>query len=197
MGINRKPVRSHTREFHNRDKYVKMPGPNGVLSRLWRNMLDDLGINKSGKFDQLLNAYLRDGRNGIPNNRKDITSARGNLVKELTKTQMTWKVFMKAMKFLQLTEIELTITATHANGRKTVHGTKIELGGPLDLQEFNTRLEQNEESELTYEPAAFEQYAKHEDDPSQHSSNSSRQISTVANTGDDSSGNQTTTESSS
>jgi hypothetical protein len=120
-------------------------GPNGVLSRLWRQILYDLGIGPN-QFNLLMHDYLSDPRNGVPNNKKDQTSMRGNMSKELWKPQMTWKVFLKAMRFLQLVKITFTVEAHHANGRITLHSTDVNLGH-RNAPNFTEELEQPPEQE--------------------------------------------------
>ena len=134
----------------------KTSGANGVLSRLFRQILLDLDITGS-KFGNLLQDYILDSRHGVPNNRKDQTSMRGNLTKEFSRPQMTWKVFCKALRFLQITKIEFVIKAHHAFPIKTpygfsttsIHSTVVDFGGRKDTQKFNESLEQDESKENT------------------------------------------------
>lgn len=92
----------------------KTPGINGVLSRLFRLLMIDMKIDAM-RWGSLMNAYIKDARNDIPNNRRDQTSIRGNLTKEFARPQMTWKVFMKAMRFLQVSNVKITIEVTHSS----------------------------------------------------------------------------------
>lgn len=127
-----------------------IPDSNSVLARLFMNVLNDLGI-RWVRLEHLINAYVLDSRNGVPNNRKDMTTMKGNLVKSLTKPQMTWKVLMRGFRILEFTQIAIDIIATHPCGKKTVHGTIVELGNQKEAKEFNRRLNQSEESELKHE----------------------------------------------
>lgn len=129
------------------DKDVtKTSGANGVLSRLFRQMVLDLGIGPS-QFGSLLQDYILDARHGVPNNRKDQTSQRGNLTKEFSRPQMTWKVFCKALRFLQVLKIDIIIKAHHENGMTTIHSTAVDFGRRIDLNRFDKELEQTEEKE--------------------------------------------------
>jgi hypothetical protein len=111
------------------DKDIKKTfGANGVLSRLFRQMLLDLNIGPS-RFGSLLQEYILDPRNGVPNNKKDQTSMRGNLTKEFSRPQMTWKVFCKALRFLQIKKIEFVIKAHHRIGKSTIHSSVVDFGG--------------------------------------------------------------------
>lgn len=118
------------------DKGVnRTSGANGVLARLFRQMLLDLGISHS-KWSTLMYDFITDVKNGVPNNKKDQTSMRGNLTKEFARPQMTWKVFCKAMRFLQICNIEIVIKARHLNGSTSLHSTSVDFGRRKDLAEF-------------------------------------------------------------
>lgn len=84
-------------------------------------------------WDQLMWAYLRDPKNGVKNNTKDMSSARGNLQKEILKSKMTWKVFCKALRFLNVYRFDFVIRTYHAKGDKIEHSITVNLGTPLDL----------------------------------------------------------------
>ena len=126
----------------------KTYGANGVLSRLFRQMLHDLNIT-GPRFGNLLYDYITDSRHGVPNNKKDQTSIRGNLTKEFARPQMTWKVLCKALRFLQIVKIDLVIKAYHANGKTSLHSTVVQFGSRKELHLFNEGLEQSEDKEST------------------------------------------------
>lgn len=111
-------------------------GTNGILAHLFRRMLRDLNVSPM-RWGSLMYDFITDPRNGVPDNKKDQTSYRGNFVKEFERRQMTWKVFCKAMRFLQLPRIELVIRAHHRNGKVTEHATFVNfgVGGPQDDDE--------------------------------------------------------------
>jgi hypothetical protein len=124
------------RILHSEDKGVsKTSGANGVLSRLWRQMLLDLNIGPA-RYGDLMRDFVTDIRNGIAPTRKDQTSARGNITKEFARPQMTWKVFMKALRFLQVTKVEFAIKCHYANGRTTTHGTTVDFGTRPQINQF-------------------------------------------------------------
>lgn len=101
-------------------------GSVGVLSRLFRTMLKDLEIG-GYQFNLLMAKFLNDPRNKIPENKRDQTSNRGNLNKEFQKGTMTWKVFCKAMRFLQVVRFKITIEAERSNGKVSVHHAAVDL----------------------------------------------------------------------
>jgi hypothetical protein len=116
-------------------------GVTGILVRLFRTMLNDLGINGI-KWNRLMEEYLRielievekkrRQKKGLPPlqpgepfeiNRRDRTSVRGNLNKEFNRKIMTWKVFCKGMRFLQLKRFKIIILAEDMHGKITEHST--------------------------------------------------------------------------
>lgn len=104
----------------------KTYGAVGTLSRLFRQMLKDLNIS-GYQFGLLMSKFLSDPRNHIPDNKKDQTSNRGNLNKEFQKGTMTWKVFCKAMRFLQIVRFKITLEAVRENGKTTTHVVNVNL----------------------------------------------------------------------
>lgn len=130
-----------------KDKHLtKTYGANGVLSRFWRQILLDLNITGS-EFTTLLHNHIINPINRVVDNRKAQISYRGNLTKELAKPQMTWKVFMKALRFLNIVNIDITLNAYHYNGSITTHKTNFSLGGRHNEAKFYKELEQPEEVE--------------------------------------------------
>ena len=72
------------------------------------------------RFSALLADYVRDKRNKVPDNRRDQSSIMGNLTKELSRPDMTWKVFCKGVRFLQYTRFEICIKGYKSNGEEHV-----------------------------------------------------------------------------
>lgn len=107
----------------------KSGGSDSILANMFANIINDTGINFD-KWNNLMNTYIRDPRNSIPNNDRDQSSERGNLRKELLKEKMTWKVFCKGMRLLNFPRFDLTLTVYHSDAKKTIssHTIKISLG---------------------------------------------------------------------
>lgn len=146
-----------------KDKEVtKTPGANGALSRMFRQMLWDLEINLP-RFHNYMMDFISDTRNGVPDNKKDHSSVRGNLTKEFAKPQMTWKIFCKAMRFIQLVKIDFVIKAYHVNGKTSLHQVTVNYGARKDLQNFTEELEQPEDQEDVEYHAALDQNQIKED----------------------------------
>lgn len=104
-----------------------------VLSRMFNKMVIDFGYSDFNSWDRLMNQYVNDARNCIPRNKKEQSSARGNLQKELLKPEMTWKVFLKGIRFLGISSFEFKINAKHSNGKHTTHSHNVNLGDPIPM----------------------------------------------------------------
>lgn len=112
----------------------KTAGTNGVLSRLWRTLLCLHEIEEK-KWSRILDNYVSDPKNNIPNTKKDRISARGNITREFAKPQMTWKVFIKALRFLGVAKIEIVLNITHVNGKQVTIKEPIQLARSLGVDE--------------------------------------------------------------
>lgn len=116
-----------TRMLEDPNKEIhKTYGAHGLLSKLFRVMLKDMKVT-GYRFSLLMEKYLNDPKNNVPNNLKERTSNRGNTNKELSNPRMSWKVFAKAMSFLRLRGFRLTIEAWHPDGTTTIHSVDVNL----------------------------------------------------------------------
>ncbi len=105
-------------------------GTGSILSSMFRSIIFDLNIGNN-RFNFLMESFLNDRRNAIPQNNKDRASARGNFRKEFLKESMSWKVFCKGLRFLQVVKFELVIRLHHPNGTTTEHSKSVNLGDPV------------------------------------------------------------------
>jgi len=97
---------------------IRSGGQESVLASLFRSIIFDLGIGIE-RFNVLVERYMV--RAHLPTNLKEASSVRGNLRKELLKPSMSWKVFIKGLKFLNIKKFDLNVTLYHASGRTTEH----------------------------------------------------------------------------
>lgn len=100
-----------------------------ILSKLLTKIIDDLGIT-SLRFHNLLTQYLEDPLNGIPQTRHGITSARSNYAKEIKKSCLSWKWFIRTLKIIRVNKFTITITIHHNETITTSHSIDVELGRP-------------------------------------------------------------------
>lgn len=105
-------------------KTKRMEEANGILSKIFRQILSDLGIIPM-KWNKLMNDYLNDPKNRVPKDSRGKSSTRGNLNKELHKPDMTWSNFEKAIKFLNPIKAEFTIKLTWFGNKTTVHSINV------------------------------------------------------------------------
>lgn len=110
-------------------------GPNGILARLFRTILYDEDVGPF-KYVDLMDSFIRENQSGIPVNRVDLTSWRGNLTKELSNDRISWKVFCKALRFLRILRVDFKITAYWRDGHVTTHTTHVELQTMESMQEI-------------------------------------------------------------
>lgn len=99
----------------------------GVLAKLYRTILMDLNITPLA-HQALMSKYLSDPRNRIPNNGKARSSERGNMIKDLRRPDMTFKVFLKHVRFLQPIKVEFVVKLHWRRNKVTVHGLTMETG---------------------------------------------------------------------
>ncbi len=92
------------------------------LKKLFTKIVDDLSINER-KWRRLMDAYLRDPLNGIPNNTEEHVQARSAMNKNLiTNDHMTWRVLCRALRFLRIKRFRFSLTLVHNNDTTTEHG---------------------------------------------------------------------------
>ncbi len=110
-------------------------GIGGILASLWRQILRDRAISPN-RFEILINDFINNAKRGIPEHRLSRHFTRGNLRRELEKPTMTFKVFMKGMKFLKVSRITFAVELHHASGEKSLHQRVIDLGNPQIVEDF-------------------------------------------------------------
>jgi len=110
---------------------ISSGGPDAILAALYRKILLELGINNT-KFNLLMEKYLNDHRNMVPQNSFDRSSTRGNLKKELLKLTMSWKAICKGIRFLHVYKFEVRLTLYHQNKQVTSHAIMANLDDVQD-----------------------------------------------------------------
>lgn len=103
------------------DKRIESGGVDSILAVLMRKIMVEIGTANATTFDRLLERFISNPANGVPNNVKERSSARGNLRKELLRAVMSWRVFCKAIRFNNVPRFDITITLYHRNKSVTSH----------------------------------------------------------------------------
>ena len=103
---------SNTNISRNRTKTIgaeiKSGDSRSVLAAMLRKIFIKNGIDWD-RFSIYMEDYLNDPRNQIPNTVKARTSERGNLRKELLNSRITWKSFIKGLRFLKIDLAEISL----------------------------------------------------------------------------------------
>lgn len=107
----------------------------GILSRLWRIMLSELNINNDN-YPMLLGSYLdKRMRNGKKDSRA-INTLRGNLNRQLAMPNMSFNVFLRALRVLRVDWIRIDITIGRGT-KRTSHSIEVS-----DFDGYMTQYEQ-------------------------------------------------------
>ena len=92
------------------------PTIKGVLTRVYKLFVVSFGKDRTTVWNKLMDQYVVDPNNNIPDDRAKQTSAKGNLKREYLGQQLTWLKFCEAMRFAKFTKLKMTFTATDENG---------------------------------------------------------------------------------
>jgi hypothetical protein len=111
-------------------------GPAGVLSSLFRTIMQKLMVGPE-KWGYLMRLYVQDPRNGVPDNDSDRGSTRGNLSTALSNDYMTWKVFVRGLKFLRIMHLRIALELYTEDGEKHIVSKDLNLTGGGDAP-FNS-----------------------------------------------------------
>lgn len=103
-----------------------------VLSWLFRSLLEAAQVSPI-RWSTNMERYLKDPRNRISRSSKDASTARGNLMKELTRNSFTWKIFEKGIRFLGPKSVKLVLEVSWANGTETRHEIPITVTPPAEI----------------------------------------------------------------
>jgi hypothetical protein len=102
------------------------------LSDLYKKILNNLNIQIVA-FNNLVNDYIVDAN--IPVNLKEVSCVRGNIKKELLKSTMTWKVFIKGLKFVHVKKLKLKVDLHHTLNKTTSHEINVVLDTQYSFQD--------------------------------------------------------------
>lgn len=83
----------------------------GIVARLWRNICAELGISPDFIFREL-RLWINSASSGIPNTGSARSTERGNIIKEITRPQMTLHVLMKVLVAVLGAKGEVTFSVT-------------------------------------------------------------------------------------
>lgn len=101
---------------------------NGVLSRIWRILLHDLGIQFM-RWEAMLSDYCDYAKEHIPANKS--ANLKGNITKMLVKPDMSWSIFCRVVSVLKFKKFYFDIHTTDHDDSVEVLRIKI----PFTLDE--------------------------------------------------------------
>ncbi len=110
-------------------------GITGVLSRLWRVILMNLGMKPESYEMSLLETSKR-AKQYANSDRLSKTMGIANLRRELDSPTMTWKVFVKGLRIIRVVKVTLSVNLTFSTGVETTHSVDVDLGGHPNINEF-------------------------------------------------------------
>jgi len=121
----------------------------GVLAKLYRTAMQQQ-VHTIETLMQKLEYYLDDPANGVPRNGKARSSERGNILKEITRPDMTWKVFLKGLKLLGVKYVRFEVHLfTEPGKRADVVSINLKLAD-VDLEKIDPSPD-NEPDDMTSE----------------------------------------------
>lgn len=106
------------------DPRKEMHRARGPLAKLYRRILWDLDI-KPEQINALILKWLDDPKNAIPNNGKSRSTERGNIIKDLSKPEMTWKNFVKGIRLLRPQRVRFIVSIDWPSSLTSVHEIKL------------------------------------------------------------------------
>lgn len=125
-------------DFHERIKrdtkkvahYQDVMGPQSartVIKALFSKIVNDLGITQT-TWKRLMEVYLKDPLNHIPNNREAHVQERSALTKNYVSNHfMTWVMLCKALRFIRIKRFRISLTLVHSTNTTTEHGMWVNL----------------------------------------------------------------------
>lgn len=116
------------------DKVIRSGNVGGALTSLYRTIMFGLGIT-ADRYDALMARYIQKAL--FDTSRKEKAMVRIGLSKELLKESMTWKTFVKGIKFLNVPKFELYLTLWQSTGNMTMHSIAVS-SDEYDLDKMDT-----------------------------------------------------------
>jgi len=115
------------------ERYQSVAQAKNVLSRLYRQISADLNVGPLS-FDRLMKKFLDNPVNNIPASGKDRSTARGNLSKQLCSDPMSFKTFLKGLRFLGANMVDFEVRITR-KGVTTIHSLKLDLSSDMEEED--------------------------------------------------------------
>ena len=112
-------------------------GLGGILAKLWRKVLYDTSMENS-RLEYHLSRYVERARHNMVDPSVAGYYNKGNLRRELAKPALTWKVFIKALRVIDVVHIEIGIKLKHRGGKITLHGVNVNISDDEEMMRDET-----------------------------------------------------------
>lgn len=100
-----------------------------VLASLLHQIFFDLQIAHDGKrWNDLIHQYIDQSTRSTIEKRQRATM-RAGISKEIAKSNMTWKIFIKGLMILEVQAFTIRMEIKHANGKRTIHLCRVIIDG--------------------------------------------------------------------
>ncbi len=119
------------------------------LARLWRIILSDLQIEESN-WKSLMNLYLTDPINGFEDNKAVLADKSGNLNSALCYNDMQMMIFIRALRFLQVTMATYEFTLHFKEQKSQSYSITIYYGDNGDQMPLSVLEEDNNCDKIEY-----------------------------------------------
>lgn len=106
--------------------------PANTLARLFRKIVAEESISAT-QWSALLESYVRNPVNGVPQNSRDVTAAIGTLQRELLKSRMSWSVFRKGLNLLNPKQVDYILEMRWSNKPGDVTTHNVTMRDPLSM----------------------------------------------------------------
>ena len=103
----------------------RFTGTGGFLAKLWSNILNDLGITYNA-IELKSATFMRQAKADMPESDKPGYFNRGNLRREIIKPTMTFKVFIKVLRVINIKKLRLALELFYHDNTKSLHITNLE-----------------------------------------------------------------------
>ena len=97
------------------------------LSDIYYGLLFDLNISKD-KFNNLLDSYLSLFSNDVFNTLNERLNEKRKLLNQIFNSTMTWKVFCKGIKIINVVKFKMVFTLIDKDGKTLIHEQVITTG---------------------------------------------------------------------
>lgn len=153
MSILRSFKRNKLDAYNKRKALVTRPdistvGVGGILGGIFADIYQDILISSSKNnpiqlWAYYMDKYVKNPANEVEQDKKSLSSARGNINKELHKQSMTWRVFCKGLRFFQIFNFKITIEFKRKDtGESYIYSRDIDL-----VSDYNVKEEDDEDDE--------------------------------------------------